>query len=127
MIVFAMVITLAAFAQVGLARDGQLPTGMFGYGAGLAVLVAFGYLLVARFAPYADPLLVPLAVFLNGLGLAMIYRLDLSRSKACLDARAEGGHCYPIAASASNQLLWTGLSIAFFAAVLLLVRDFRVL
>jgi cell division protein FtsW (lipid II flippase) len=127
MLAFAMVIVLAAFAQVGLARDGQLPPGMFGYGAGLAAIVAVAYVLVARFAPYADPLLVPLAVFMNGLGLAMIYRLDLSRSKACLDAKAAGGHCYPIAASASNQLLWTALSIVFFAAVLLLMRDFRVL
>jgi hypothetical protein len=39
-------------------------------------------------------------VFLNGLGLAMIYRLDLSRSKACLEAKAAGKaagkHCLPI-------------------------------
>lgn len=100
---------------------------MFGYGAGLTFIVAVAYALVARFAPYADPLLVPLPMFLNGLGLAMIYRLDLSRSKACLEAKAAGHHCYPINASASNQLLWTGLSVVFFAAVLILLRDFRVL
>lgn len=127
MLVFAVGVTLAAFAQVGLARDGSLPAGMFGYGAGLTVIVLIAHLLVTRFAPYADPLLIPLAVFLNGLGLAMIYRLDLSRSKACLDAKAAGKHCFPVNASASNQLMWTALSIVFFAAVLLLLRDFRVL
>lgn len=127
MLALAIVITIAAFAQVGLARDGRLPAGMFGYGAALTVIVGVAYALVARFAPYADPLLVPLAVFLNGLGLAMIYRLDLSRSKACLDAKAAGHQCYPINASASNQLLWTALSVVFFAAVLVLLRDFRVL
>ncbi|GAB3972011.1 FtsW/RodA/SpoVE family cell cycle protein [Actinoallomurus acanthiterrae] len=127
MLAFAMTVALAAFAQVGLARDGQLPAGMFGYGGGLAVLVGIAYVIVARFAPYADPVLLPFAVFLNGLGLAMIYRLDLQHSKNCVAAKAAGQQCYPINASAANQLMWTAISVVFFAVVLLVLRDLRVL
>ena len=36
------------------------------------------HLAVRRFAPYADPLLLPLAALLNGLGIVMIYRLQES-------------------------------------------------
>src|SRR3954452_18121675 len=77
MLIFAMVITIAGFAQVGLARDGSLPAGMYGYGIGLAILAAGAYFVVVSFAPHADELLLPLAVFLTGLGLPKIYRLAL--------------------------------------------------
>jgi cell division protein FtsW (lipid II flippase) len=127
MLIFAMVITIAGFAQVGLARDGNLPTGMYGYGAGLAVLVAISYVVIARFAPYADPLLLPLAVFLNGIGLAMIYRLDLGTSRDVMLARQQGKNPSGIWASAPNQLMWTALSIAAFAATIVLLREVKVL
>src|SRR3569833_4680681 len=75
MLIFAMIVTVAGFAQVGLARDGNLPAGMYGYGLGLGVLAAGAYFVVARFAPYADPLLLPLAVLLNGIGLVLFFWL----------------------------------------------------
>lgn len=75
-----MILTLSAFAEVGLARDGNIPGGLFIYGGGLAVLAFVAYFAQAKFTPYADPLLLPLAVALNGIGLAMIYRLDLDTS-----------------------------------------------
>src|SRR5688572_3061908 len=77
LLIFAMVLTLSAFAEVGLARDGRLPIGLPLYGGGLVLLGFAAYFAQAKFAPYADPLLLPLAVALNGVGLAMIYRLDL--------------------------------------------------
>src|SRR2546421_176097 len=76
LLIFALIVAISAFAQVGLARDGQLPTGMFTYGAAIIVLSTIAFFVVQRFTPYADPMLLPLAVFLNGLGLAIIYRID---------------------------------------------------
>ena len=46
----------------------------------MAYLALFGgaHLTIRRFAPYADPLLLPVVALLNGLGLVMIHRLDLA-------------------------------------------------
>ena len=40
------------------------------------MLVLLAHLAVRRFAPWADPLMLPLAALLNGLGIVMIYRLQ---------------------------------------------------
>jgi cell division protein FtsW (lipid II flippase) len=108
------VIVFAAFAQIGLALGGKLPAGMAGYGLGLGALVAIAFVITARFAPYADPLLLPLVTLLNGIGLAMIYRLDVGSQST-------------VKASTPNQLMWTALGVAFFTAVVLLLRDLRML
>lgn len=127
LLVFAMVLTLSAFAEVGLARDGELPAGMFLYGGGLVVLAFAAFLVQSKFAPYADPLLLPLAVALNGLGLAMIYRLDLDTSfdkrKAVANAAITGKKLLEDEANAPTQLMWTFIGIALFVIALLIMRD----
>jgi cell division protein FtsW (lipid II flippase) len=125
LLVFAIVVSIAAFAQVGLARDGRLPAGMVGYGAGLTALSTIAYFVVARFTPYADPLLLPLAVFLNGIGLAMIYRLDLSTSRDVEIARARGEDVRGVWASTPNQLMWTFVAIALFVVAIIVLRDVK--
>ena len=32
-------------------------------------------------APYADPTLLPIAITINGVGLAMIHRIDLAKAE----------------------------------------------
>jgi cell division protein FtsW (lipid II flippase) len=123
LLVFAMVVTLSAFAQVGLARDGRLPAGLVVYGLGLAVLAGIAYAVVSRLTPYADPVLVPLAVMLNGLGLAMIYRLDLDTSAAKIAAVQAGQSLAQDEASAPTQLQWTFVGIAFFVIAVIMMRD----
>jgi cell division protein FtsW (lipid II flippase) len=83
--------------------------------AALIVFAVIAHLIVRRVAPYADPVLLPLVICLNGLGLAMIYRLDLGRIQLD-DSRQQ---------FANSQLIWTVIGIAAFAAVLFLVRDHR--
>ncbi|TDD93436.1 FtsW/RodA/SpoVE family cell cycle protein [Actinomadura rubrisoli] len=123
LLVFAMVLTLSAFAEVGLARDGKIPPGLFGYGGGLAVLAFAAYFVQAKFASYADPLLLPLAVALNGLGLAMIYRLDLDTSHDKKVAMSSGKKLLSDAADAPGQLVWTFVGIGLFVAAVLIMRD----
>jgi cell division protein FtsW (lipid II flippase) len=122
MLVFSLVVSMGAYAAVGLAHDGVLPEGMFGYGVGLAVLFGAAHVTLRRFAPHADPLLLPTVTTLNGLGLAMIHRLDL----AYADKAHQLGHPVPSAA-APAQLTWTAVGVGLFVVVLLLVRDHRVL
>ncbi|MFJ6012225.1 FtsW/RodA/SpoVE family cell cycle protein [Streptomyces sp. NPDC092952] len=115
---FAIGISVFAYANVGLALNGELPSGMLGYGLGLALLGGIGHLAVRKFAPYADPLLLPLATLLNGLGLAIIWRLDQSpRFQATRD----------FAPAASKQLLFSAVGVALLVGVLLLLKDHRIL
>ncbi|MEV0317441.1 FtsW/RodA/SpoVE family cell cycle protein [Streptomyces sp. NPDC050658] len=123
LLAFAVVIPLFAYINVGLAIDGELPSGMLGYGCGLGLLAAVGHIVVRRFAPYADPLLLPLATLLNGLGLVVIWRLDQSEKLQQL-AKAATGTFNP---SAPKQLMYSAIGIALLVAVLLVLKDHRVL
>ena len=59
------------------------------YGLVFLAVFACAHLAIRRFAPYADPLLLPIVALLNGLGLVMIHRLDLD------DQRARAGATIP--------------------------------
>ncbi|HEY9330838.1 MULTISPECIES: FtsW/RodA/SpoVE family cell cycle protein [unclassified Streptomyces] len=123
MMVFAIAISVFAYANVGLAMDGSLPSGMFGYGAGLILLGGVAHLVVRKFAPYADPLLLPLATLLNGLGLVLIWRLDQSPR---LIQRAE--YLYgAYSPDAPKQLLYSAIGVGLFVAVLMILKDHRIL
>ncbi|GGK61507.1 cell division protein FtsW [Planomonospora parontospora subsp. parontospora] len=112
MLAFAVVITLGAYANVGLAIDGQIPSGMLTYGLSLGGFMLAAYLVLAKFAPWADPLILPLVTLINGLGLVMIYRLE--------EVKAFG-------ASANQQLLYTAIGVVLFAVTLVVLRDHRAL
>ncbi|MDI6514897.1 FtsW/RodA/SpoVE family cell cycle protein [Streptomyces coelicoflavus] len=118
LLVFAVLIPVFAYANVGLAINDEVPAGLLSYGFGLGLLAGVGHLVVRKFAPYADPLLLPLATLLNGLGLVAIWRLDqserLQASKLFVEA-------------APRQLMYSALGVALFVAVLVFLRDHRVL
>ncbi|MEU7024001.1 FtsW/RodA/SpoVE family cell cycle protein [Streptomyces sp. NPDC046203] len=112
LLVGAVLISVLGYAQVGLARSGAVPPDAARYGAGLGALALLAHLAVRLRAPYADPLLLPIAVLLNGLGLALIYRLDLET---------------PDDQAAPTQLVWSTLGVGLFIVVVLLIRDHRAL
>ncbi|MGW2209458.1 FtsW/RodA/SpoVE family cell cycle protein [Streptomyces sp. NPDC001781] len=118
LLVFAVAIPVFAYANVGLALNDQVPAGLFGYGLGLGLLAGVAHLAVRKFAPYADPLLLPLATLLNGLGLVAIWRLD--QSKLLQSIGQAGG-------KATNQLVYTALGIILFAVVLIFLKEHRTL
>jgi cell division protein FtsW (lipid II flippase) len=111
----AVGLAVGAYALVGLAVDGSLPAGMLGYGAGLGGLVLLLHLVLRWRAPYADPTLLPMATVINGMGLVIIYRLDLAEGRSFSESLA------------SRQLVWTALGIVAATGVLILLRDHRVL
>ena len=43
MLVFAVLIPVFAYANVGLAKDGSVPAGMLGYGLGLGLLAGVAH------------------------------------------------------------------------------------
>ncbi len=123
MLCFAVAIMAAAYASTGLGLNGHIPAGLMVYVPGFAVLLGAAHLAVRKFAPWADPLLLPLAAVLNGLGIVMIYRLQQS-------GRA-GNPGFVIstltAHAASYQLIWTVVGVGCFVATLVVIRQPRVL
>jgi cell division protein FtsW (lipid II flippase) len=123
MLIFAVALVLFAYASVGFGLNGKLPGSLVGYGLAFAVIVGAAHVAVRRFAPYADPLLLPLAALINGLGVVMIYRLQQS---------GRGGNpgiqISTLTSSATaSQMVFSALGVAAFVAVLVFVRDTRVL
>ncbi|MEU0939326.1 FtsW/RodA/SpoVE family cell cycle protein [Embleya sp. NPDC005971] len=117
MLGFAVLVTVLAYANVGLAGDGSLPAGMVGYSLGIGAPALLGHLAIRRFAPYADPLLLPLATLLNGIGMVLIYRIGLDPVRGQKKALQ----------TASTQLVWSAMGIALFLGIVVLLRDHRVL
>ncbi|GAA4977608.1 FtsW/RodA/SpoVE family cell cycle protein [Kineococcus glutinatus] len=111
LLLLAVALSMSAYAVVGLTETGALPADFFLHGGALGVLAGVLHVVVRWRASYADPVLLPVATLLNGVGLVMIHRLDLAEDSAL----------------ASRQLVWSALGIVAAGAVLWLLRDHRVL
>lgn len=105
LLILAVSLALGAYALVGLGKEEKVPTGVAGYGALLAGGYLFAHLVVRRFAPDADPIFLPTAGLLAGLGFAVVYRLDPERAAA--------------------QASWLVFGLALFALTLIAIRDHR--
>ena len=115
LLVVSLVVGVGAYAAVGLSIEGTFPADLFGYGGWLAGLCILCHVVIRIFAPYADPVLLPIVAALNGLGLAMIHRIDLANLAQDEDANT----------FAQDQLIWMTLGVGLFVAVLVVVRDHR--
>ena len=126
LLALAVGVVAFAFVNVGLSLKGQSLGTFLGYIVVFAVITLGAHLAVRRWAPYADPLLVPLASLLNGLGIVMIYRLhEAGRSG---NPSANGS---PISTLSSNavtmQVFYTVVGVACFVAFLIFFKEPRVL
>jgi cell division protein FtsW (lipid II flippase) len=123
MLLFAVAIVAFAFINVGYGLDNKLPVSMVEYLIAFAVLLAGAHVAMRRFAPYADPLLLPLAALLNGLGIVMIYRLQESGRDGNV------GNVVPSlsTSAAATQILYSAVGIGCFIGVLALIKEPRVL
>jgi cell division protein FtsW (lipid II flippase) len=109
LLVLALIVGVSSYALVGLGRDGEVPTDIIEYGGFMVLAGVVCHIAVRFLAPYADPVLLPAVVALNGIGLAMIRRIDLGSDTSL----------------AGQQIIWAGLSVAGFCGTLALVRDHR--
>ncbi|MEV6685495.1 FtsW/RodA/SpoVE family cell cycle protein [Streptomyces sp. NPDC051130] len=108
----AVLISVLGHLYVGFAATGRFPDAVTRHTVGFAAAALIAHLAVRLRAPYADPLVLPIAVLLNGLGLVLIERLDLTTA---------GHH------TADEQLRWSGIGLALFVLVVVTLRDHRVL
>ncbi|MCW2785954.1 MAG: FtsW/RodA/SpoVE family cell cycle protein [Marmoricola sp.] len=114
LLLLSLVVGIGAYAAVGIGVDGKVPADIITYGGSLSALVIAAHVTVRLKAAYADPVLLPIVSALNGLGLAMIHRIDL----------APTGH--PAHSKfAAAQLVWMMLGVLGFITVLVVIRDHR--
>ncbi len=109
LLLLGLAVGIGAYAAVGLGLEGTVPADIVGYSGWLAGLAIGAHLVVRFTAPYADPVLLPVVTALNGLGLAMIYRVDSALTTSL----------------STKQLVWTTVGVVLFAGVLVGLRDHR--
>ncbi|WP_219415882.1 FtsW/RodA/SpoVE family cell cycle protein [Pseudonocardia nigra] len=120
LLAFATVIVTGALVLVEANQEQELTRALLFVGLAYLALFTGAHFAVRKFAPYADPLILPCVALLNGLGLVMIHRLDLAEA----DRAALLGQEAPTALL-SRQVAWTAIGLALFVAVLWIVRDHR--
>jgi len=115
LVLFSIVIMLSAITLVQLGALGAVDESVLVAGALLGVLVLAMHFTLRVVASEADPFILPLATALNGLGIAMIYRVDLAEQ---LFGWSNGG---------VRQMGWTAAAIIIAITIVVLVRNHRVL
>ncbi|MDQ1682252.1 MAG: hypothetical protein QOC60_1313 [Frankiaceae bacterium] len=112
LLLFAFALVAGAYINVSFALHGNIQVDGLPAIGGVAGLFLGAHVLIRKVAKHADPLLLPIAALLNGLGLVVIYRIHAAS---------------PRSPTAGTQLLWTALAMVAFAVTLLIVRDHTML
>lgn len=111
LLLLALVVGGSAFYLVGSASEvGDSKNFLVQMGI-MAVLALVIHVLLRIFAKYADPVILPITVALNSLGLAMIHRIDIAKGTT----------------QSARQLLWTAIAILVAGVVLWAIKDHRIL
>lgn len=115
LLLFATVVSGASLTLVQLGALGAIDPMILAIGGGLAALAFALHIVLRVVARDADPFVLPIATLLTGLGIAMIYRIDIAKAYTGWDAYS------------TKQLAWTAISLAGAIAVVILLRNYRVL
>ena len=130
MLAFAYGVVAFAFLNVGLSLKGQQFSTIAVLIIMFAAVTLLAHLATRRWAPYADPLLLPLATLINGIGIVFIYRLSQAGkfgNPGNTDVPS-GGLSVPMSTSAAMyQIVYTLVGVGCFIAVLKFITEPRVL
>ncbi|MCQ1948499.1 FtsW/RodA/SpoVE family cell cycle protein [Arthrobacter sp. zg-Y859] len=111
LLLVALLVGVGANMIVGLDEDRAFDSDFWVQGGTLMALVIIFHLVLRFRAKYADPVILPIVTALNGIGLAMIHRLDITNGDDAAD----------------RQLLWSTVAVAAGIAVLFIIKDHRIL
>ena len=107
LIILVVILTGGLYALAGFGKAGNLPANIGPFLAVLFALLVIAHLAMRRLAPNADPILLPVAGLLNGIGYVFIARLSPHEARL--------------------QAFWTFMGIAVFIGTLVVVRRARYL
>ena len=115
LLLFAFAINGAAVALVQLGALGHIDWTFLYYCGALTGLVLALHIVLRFKASQADPFVVPIATVLSGLGLAMIYRIDIEDQSVGWEALS------------TRQLVWLAIASAAAVAIVIFLKNYRVL
>lgn len=109
LLLLTAVVTLMAVVSLELAQGNELSSGIILLVGGFFLIFLVAHLVMNWVAPDADQVMLPVAALLNGLGLVMIYRIDLATGMSL----------------AKSQIMWMVLGVGLLVAVLVFLKDHR--
>ena len=120
LLIIAWSLGLLGTLLVGWATGEGTPQRLWITAAVVGALALTMHFVVRFTAPYADPLLLPVATLLTILGLIMIYRIDVAVARRALLNNVD-----PPTPDVYSQLTWFTVAAILFIAVLVLLPDHR--
>ncbi|MBL5972393.1 MAG: FtsW/RodA/SpoVE family cell cycle protein [Candidatus Leucobacter sulfamidivorax] len=115
LLLFAIAIGAAAIVIIDLTVQETITTTLLPAGVAFVVAILGLHVAVRFTAPDADPLILPITTLLNCIGIAMIYRIDLSQGLAGWEA------------ASVRQLVWSVVAVAVAILVITVIRNHLVL
>jgi cell division protein FtsW (lipid II flippase) len=116
LLVVACGICAGAMILVQLGAIGSIQPGILWSGSSILVLALILHIVLRVVAREADPFVLPVALTLNGLGIAEIYRIDIPSWTTKTPTHA-----------GERQILWTIAALVIAIVVVLAIRNYRVL
>lgn len=111
LLIVAAIAFAATLASFELSQGSTLSVHFLYYVGGFIGVFAMAHIALTIWAPYADQVMLPVVSLLNGLGLIMVYRIDAAKDLGL----------------ANRQIMWSVVGVALLIAVLIIVRDHKVL
>ena len=109
LLIAAAIVVTIMLAALEVSSGEAVISELAGLLAGFVGLFALAHVALCFIAPHADQIMLPVTALLNGIGLVMVYRIDLANGSTL----------------ASRQVLWSFVGVVLFTLVLTLVRDHR--
>ncbi|AIG63387.1 cell division protein FtsW [Corynebacterium atypicum] len=110
LIASALVIS-AMMVNLEISQGNSLTSDILWLIGGYVGIFTVAHVVLCFFARHADQIMLPVVALLNGIGLVMIYRIDLARDFTL----------------ANRQVMWSMVGVALLVGVLVVVRDHRVM
>lgn len=107
LLILATIAVAVMLINLELAEGNELDINIIILIGGFMAVFIIAHLSMCIFAPYADQIMLPVVATLNGIGLIMIYRLDLATGYSTVN----------------SQLMWTLVGVCLMVAVLVLLPD----
>lgn len=107
LLIAAAIVVTVMLAALEVSSGEAVISELAGLLAGFVGLFALAHVALCFIAPHADQIMLPVTALLNGIGLVMVYRIDLATGSTL----------------ASRQVLWSFVGVVLFTLVLTLVRD----